>query len=366
MLLRSSVTKVITTAGRPVWRLSPPPQLRPLSTTLHKPAAKPSFSTPAYGLASSTGTHWAAETTAAERQVTLDDFKRLAEDKTATVNDAKLCLKQSRAEIERLPISQRKEACAEKQVGGRVMLWLISQDLEGNPYLDRDLTDALCWFALPEDLERYLFCWIARELGQPTRAFDKEKPCLSPHWLAQRLIGSLISAHASWSPSDGDPALQCFQKAVMDFGDHRLGQGHRGLFMSAYVALARFLRHDYSPPSSEQLYDFAVEQLWRREKDGYEERARWPLYDPARPTADLLLSWLQDPESPLHAIFSAKAAKANALAQDILRGSVIFRLQGYDEKAQWLEQIVESQCKAVWFHRAKIYRSHEDDPKVCL
>ena len=312
MLLTRSVLKAITTASRPVWRRLPLQRFRPLSTT------HPKHST------ATAGSHTSGRNAApsagqpiVERRVSLDDFKRLADNDTATVDDAKLCLKQSRAEMEELPVTKRQDACAEQQVGGRVMLWMVTQAMKGNTYLDRELADALCWFVLPEDLTPHLFHWIARDADEPSSTFDKDNPHMTSAWRAQRLLGSLINAQIEWSPKDPDPALQCFETSILRFGDHRLAKTTRGIFMSASMAIGQHLTGPTAPSSDPQLFDFFVDRIARFTVPGQEalRRARLLLYHPTRPQAMPLVACLETPEDPVHIVWDGGGKSSRALSE---------------------------------------------------
>ena len=94
-----------------------------------------------------------------EAQKLLDEFKVLDSKGDATLENVKPCPQRSREVLQSLPIEQRRNACREVAVGGRVLDWFwrnTSLEKSGIP-VDRDFTSPLCPFLLPERRDRYIW-----------------------------------------------------------------------------------------------------------------------------------------------------------------------------------------------------------------
>ena len=87
----------------------------------------------------------------------IQQFDGLASRGTATIEDAKTRLIHTRAALQDLPVDERKRRCTDLGVGGRILNWLWQQHPRSHSIYAEDdqraLSETLCWFLVPEDLE---------------------------------------------------------------------------------------------------------------------------------------------------------------------------------------------------------------------
>ena len=97
----------------------------------------------------------AAATGGGEVCRTIDDFLERAKKGTATVGDARTCVQHTRASLDHLPLSERRQRCISLRAGGRILHWLWEHHPRSNDsiYSIREVMHTLCWYLLPERLE---------------------------------------------------------------------------------------------------------------------------------------------------------------------------------------------------------------------
>jgi len=287
------------------------------------------------------------EETAALSYVSVDEFARLVACGRATPEHARSCIYNLVTRLGDQNLPQRREEYAAYHAGGRLLSWLLLQDLAVRDELSQDssFVDAVTLFLVAEAREDIVWKWLKLE---PYPSFDEEKARHT--WIA-----GLIKAQRKWHTSVV-PALSTIRKAAEEFNTDML--------ISATVVGTRIVQDQSLAPYDPALFDALAEAIHAIGPSIKADNrcARPLLFHPVDPSADLLLQIQRDQVDP--GLWSAPPASVNAFGSHALRAAYILHLQNRADDASFLETLVRNRIPAVWRSWGKVRAECEGDPKL--
>ena len=289
------------------------------------------------------------------------DLSSRTKDGSATLEEVTKTLTLARTYFERIPkIEDQKALCYDLNLGGRSLLWLWTHATlsEGkDDQATRELLRPLCWFLIAEGQKDYLRDWIhisCRKCVELRDQVRNRKRFLDSYHHVGRLAGYFLTALVLWAPkNNANDSIKQF------LGLHALikskGPYYEGLsLLPSAVAISRHTRDSKSAPCDAGLFEMfitATTLIWGPR--AAEEQARAQLFHPSSPSAHDFLTLVEGEHDRLreatfdHLRFDSK----RRLAIDFLRAAYILRLQGYEDKAVKLEEIVQRTDRFAWDRR---------------
>ncbi|KAF2208092.1 hypothetical protein CERZMDRAFT_101789 [Cercospora zeae-maydis SCOH1-5] len=299
--------------------------------------------------------HGKDEETAALPPILPEEFVNLATQKRVTPKQACSYLYNLKIDIQKRPLSERGPDDEARQVGGRVLLWLRSQDMNVRDQLSLNhrFVGCISYFLVVEGREEFVWSWLLHELSnEKLHCFPSGRHAwVAAIMKAQRKVSGTV-----------DLPLRTLQRALNGFQGPYL----RDVVMAA-ARVAQMMIQDttlapYDPTLAEAVLS-AIERAFLPGSAARKRRiAEMMLFHPTHPNARLFLD-----AAPAHLEVVMKTnrdAIIDAFGSNAMRAAYILRLQSADEKANWLEDLLRSRIPKVWSARSIALFHLNHDPKL--
>lgn len=284
--------------------------------------------------------------------ISPDEFALLSNQGQATPEHARSCVYHLANDLQIKPLSERDLNSEAGHVGGRVLHWPWSQDMNVRDELslDRSFVGRLCYFLVAETREDNIWTWLLHELKNEKRDVDLPgRHRVSGIMDAQFVLSNFFL-----------PPLRTLERALNDFSGKHL----KSMVVAATACGIRMIKSTTAPPYDPALCTALISAnninahgIMRANTE-----AMIMLYHPTKPNGKLFLDI-----APRYLQFGTKLLRTpavEAFSFNALRSAYILRLQNDEKGAAWLEDVVKSRFPTVWGVRQRWLRRYETDPKL--